>query len=80
VADGTRPETLETAINLYRETCKDAPGIPALLLFNKADLKNDWKLDEYPLESSIQSFKTSALDGMNVEKAFTTLATHLVAE
>lgn len=78
VIDGTRQETLATAISL-RQTMLDTVGdIPHLFLINKADMQGMWEIkdsDLAPLEASGAKYlKTSAKTGENVEEAFTQLA------
>jgi small GTP-binding protein len=79
VADGTRPATVETAMSLYDEFCQSSAAVPALLLLNKADLKDEWKMESVAPPGSVESFDTSALDGQNVEQAFHALAAQLVS-
>lgn len=76
VADGTRPETLETAVRL-RDVVRDAIGdVPAVLLVNKSDL--DWSLEADDLDSLTRSgwtvLSTSAKTGAGVEQAFEHMA------
>jgi small GTP-binding protein len=79
VADGTRPATVDTALGLYDEFCESSAAIPALLLLNKADLKDEWKMDSGATPGPVESFDTSALDGQNVEHAFNVLAAQLLS-
>jgi small GTP-binding protein len=77
VADGTRKETLNTAL-LIRLLVLDTVGnLPHYLLINKADLSPDWQVTEddiTPLEQQgLQVLKTSAKTGDGVEYAFTRL-------
>jgi small GTP-binding protein len=82
VADGTRPETLDTALTLH-DRAQDAAGeVPFYLLVNKVDLKGaedvEWRLSSEVLEdhglSDWPVLYTSAKDGTRVEEAFTGLA------
>ncbi|MDR1777327.1 MAG: GTP-binding protein [Desulfovibrio sp.] len=77
VADGTRRETLETALDL-RKAAHDAVGnIPSCLLINKDDLSGMWEVTESMLENiagqGIRYIRTSAKTGLAVEEAFSTL-------
>lgn len=78
VADGTRRATLDTARMLQRRVKEQIGDLPFVLLINKADLENDWEIEETALEEcrgeSWRVLKTSAKSGENVEEAFQTLA------
>jgi small GTP-binding protein len=78
VADGTRPETLETAIGLQENAANRAPGLPFILCLNKADLWGQWAISatqqEWLKERGWTVFQTSAQSGDSVEAAFRTLA------
>ena len=82
VADGTRAETLETALELKKQVEAVAGDIPFVGLLNKSDLVDDWDVPESQYEGllarSWQFYKTSALDGANVEQAFLDLANKVV--
>lgn len=77
VIDGTRRETLETALRLsdLEPGLAQAPRIVAL---NKADLASDWEITDADLALLSQKgwpvFRTSAKTGDSVETAFTELA------
>ena len=73
VADGTRPATVETALGLYHDFCREYHDVPAILLANKADLEAQWRFDESVLPDFLNMFRTSALSGQNIEDAFTAL-------
>ena len=79
VADGTRPATVKAALGLYHDFCREFQFIPAIMLANKADLTAEWRFDESVLPDAIGLFHTSALDGQNVEEAFTALGETLSA-
>jgi small GTP-binding protein len=83
VADGTRPTTLDTAIELQRmarDVMRDAPFILAL---NKADLRSEWRLDDAAVTDLVQRgwrvLQTSAKTGDMVEGAFVTLGRSMLA-
>ena len=78
VADGTRKDTLNTAL-LIRLLALDAAGnIPHYLLLNKADLLSEWQVTEEDIAhlelQGLQVLKTSAKTGEGVEEAFNGLA------
>ncbi len=82
IADGTRAETLETALELKKQIDTVAGDIPFVGLLNKADLVDDWEIPESQYEGllarSWQFYKTSALDGANIEQAFSDLALKVI--
>jgi small GTP-binding protein len=78
VADGTRPETLDNAIDLQHRA-QDALGdVPFILIVNKADRSADWAIGEDVLSELERKkwllYRTSAKTGQGVEDAFTRLA------
>ena len=78
VIDGTRPETLATGLEIKQRVTESAGECPWVVLLNKADLTEQWKLDAAALQpltaTGITPLTTSALDGRNVEEAFIALA------
>lgn len=83
VADGTRPETLETVSEIRSRIYRDMDPLPEVLLLNKADLVDEWKYadGEDPAQfagEGLTCLHTSALDGRNVEAAFLELAARFV--
>ncbi len=82
VADGTRPQTLEVARGLHEWALHNAPRAAAVLLVNKSDLTEEWRVEEGALETwapGLECFITSALTGDNVERAFSLLAGQMSA-
>ena len=79
VADGTRPATVKTALGLYHDFCRENQFIPAIMLANKADLTAEWRFDDSTLPEQLSVFQTSALNGQNIESAFTSIGTTLSA-
>lgn len=80
VADGTRPATLDAAKEILQRLNCDHAGIPVVLLLNKADLEDEWRVEASQVEGLAgltQSFTTSALSGENVEDTFVLLAERL---
>jgi small GTP-binding protein len=79
VADGTRRETVEQLFDL-RELARSAAGdIPAIVAFNKADLKDEWVLTAADtsklITAGVHTLTTSAKTGEGVEEAFRWIAT-----
>jgi small GTP-binding protein len=79
VADGTRAQTLDKALDLGAQVAAKVGEVPALLLINKADLKGDeWDLEDDRLTAATASgwtvIETSAKDGRGVEEAFLAIA------
>lgn len=78
VVDGTRPITLDTAIGLQKSIDEFlGKGLPFVLLLNKTDMTNEWKLEEEAIGELLEKrwimMKTCAKTGEGVEKAFLTL-------
>lgn len=84
VADGTRPETLEKAVELREFVWGVAPGIPCMLLVNKSDLEAEWCVETSRLEALASGGwdirRTSAKDDTNVEGAFLDLALRMLGD
>jgi small GTP-binding protein len=83
VVDGTRAETLQTALAVHESAVATLGSVPFVLLLNKADLAPRWELDLSVIEGLQQAgwhvVRTSAKTGDGVENAFTWLAGALVA-
>ena len=81
VADGTRPETLDIAIELNHKVNREVGHIPVILLVNKSDLQNEWEIDRGHLQELKDSgwliIEVSALEDDNVEYAFNLLTTEM---
>jgi small GTP-binding protein len=82
VADGTRAETLDTAIGLQENAEGRAAGLPFVLCLNKADLWGQWAISatqqEWLTEKGWTVLQTSARSGDSVEEAFHTLSAKIV--
>jgi len=82
VADGTRPATLDNAIELQATVEEQLGTRPFGMLLNKSDLDDRWALDRERiagLESRGWALsETSALNGAGVEAAFTRLGSRLI--
>ncbi|MFK5969506.1 MAG: Rab family GTPase [Candidatus Marithrix sp.] len=78
VVDGTRLPTWNSALNLWQSVEKQIGNKPFVILLNKADLQEQWEINEQVIEEKTkQGWKllmTSAKNGMNVEQAFLELA------
>jgi len=78
VADGTRANTLHTALRLKRRLDEVVGAVPSVWLLNKSDLGSEWELGESELAlleaTGSPVLRTSACSGENVERAFTLLA------
>ena len=82
VADGTRRETLDSAVELQAAAAAEVGDVPFSLLVNKADLGDQWTLDRDRLAGLVaqgwSSRETSALNGSGVEQAFQQLGAQMV--
>jgi len=78
VADGTRSETLDTALELRALVLNKIGTIPNALLVNKDDLADQWEISEDALHQAVAGgiavFRTSAKTGQSVDEAFRSLA------
>ena len=84
VADGTRKDTLNTAL-LIRLLALDVAGnIPHYLLLNKSDLLPDWQVTKEDIihleQQGLRVLQTSAKTGEGVEEAFSSLAAAMLRE
>ena len=74
VADGTRSSTLDGALIIREKVEQEIGKVPFLLLLNKADLEEEWELDNEKLESLINEnwtiIKTSAKTGQGSRRSF----------
>src|SRR5689334_16108607 len=78
VIDGTRRDTMETALRLHKRARTIVGGVPCVFVLNKSDLVARWEIDERR-EAALEragwpSVKTSAKTGAGVEDAFGALA------
>ena len=84
VADGTRPDTIDTALELQKRVDKIIGEVPCILLLNKADLEDKWEIDNEIIGKLVEQgwtiLKTSAKTGQNVEKAFVELCKKTIKE
>jgi len=74
VIDGTRRNTLNTAMNIQKRVEEAIGKVPFVLVFNKADIENEWEIDKETIDrisgDGLNIIKTSAKTGMGVEEAF----------
>jgi len=82
VVDGTRRPTWNSALNLHEAVTKQLGNKPFVMLLNKADLEDQWEMDEHVINEKSQQgwqlLSTSAKTGMNVEEAFVELVTQML--
>ena len=82
VADGTRGDTLDSALRLQQATEAQLGQVPFCLLLNKSDLQTRWAVDRQRIASLRTQdwplLETSALDGAGVEDAFQRLGAQLL--
>ena len=83
VADGTRGETLDVVVKLKSRLENEVGDIPSILLINKSDLVDSWNIDTAHLKElekdGWELYETSAKESVNVDRAFNTLAGHLIS-
>ena len=84
VMDGTRKNTLDTAVKLHELAVENAGDVPFLLLVNKSDLKTEWHTDRRRMGELIDQGwdvrSTSAKSGDNVEQAFQDLTQQMLTK
>ncbi|MDX2505295.1 MAG: Rab family GTPase [Gammaproteobacteria bacterium] len=82
VVDGTRGETLDTALTLQKKVEDEIGRIPFALLINKADLASEWDIDKTRIDRLAQRgwtvLETSAKTGQGVEEAFQLLTAEIL--
>ena len=82
VVDGTRPDSLDTALAMREKAENEVGKVPVLLLINKVDLADQWRIDTGAVarleEQGLRVFETSAKTGQGVEDAFHALGTELL--
>ena len=82
VADGTRKETLDTAVKLQGQAEQTLGKLPFLLILNKTDRAKEWAIDESRVQVLAQRGwqvnRTSAKQGLGVQESFEVLAMKLM--
>jgi small GTP-binding protein len=77
VVDGTRPATLDTALELQPKLVQIVGEVPFVVVLNKADLAAEWRVDDGSVASAFERStavaRTSAKTGDGVEEAFVAL-------
>lgn len=83
VVDGTRPASLDVALEVQRKAVQIVGDVPFLLLLNKSDLAAEWELPEATMfklaDQGWRILKTSAKTGEGVEAAFESLTRAMLA-
>jgi small GTP-binding protein len=78
VVDGTRPTTLDVAIDLQKKAESVVGKVPFIVALNKADLSAEWQVDQTRLvklaKDGWNMIPTSAKTGVGVEETFSALA------
>jgi small GTP-binding protein len=81
VVDGTRPATLDVAVDLQKKAESIVGKVPFMLVLNKADLASEWQIDQARLvrlaNDGWKMIRASAKTGAGVEETFLTLARRL---
>jgi small GTP-binding protein len=81
VVDGTRPETLDKALDLNQRVLDAVGPLPFVLVLNKVDRAQDWAIGRHTLEDLRRRdwawIETSARTGEGVDAAFRALAERL---
>lgn len=82
VADGTRRNTLDMAVNLQQRAHEAAGDVPFLVILNKADLKETWQVTDVDLQPLRDRgwtlLEASAKSGARVEEMFHELALRIL--
>ena len=83
VADGTRPFSLNTAINMHKEARECTGDVPFIVAINKADLRDEqWQVEEEQLKAleddGATIILTSAKTGEGVEEMFQQLTQNIL--
>jgi len=83
VIDGTRPQTVGTAADLIDQVRRDVGALPAVIVLNKTDLVDQWKIGDADLEpvraGARAIVRASAKTGAGVEEAFRAIAGELMS-
>lgn len=83
VADGTRAETVDAALDLKAQAEERYGELPYVFLLNKSDLQHSWEITDQQSDELNQAlsnvFVTSAKSGDGVDKAILALGTMIAA-
>lgn len=84
VADGTRKETLESALSIRKLALDILGDVPCYLLLNKADMAENWEITGDMLaeaeKDGVKTILTSAKTGQAVNTAFESLTKDMLRE
>ena len=84
VVDGTRRATLETVAKLQQVVESVAGAVPFVVVLNKADLSQEWQVDERGLmkiaDRGWPIVRTSAKTGEGVEETFVKLTRAMLGQ
>ncbi len=84
VADGTRPATLEKALELKAKAESTIGNVPYLLILNKYDLLPQWEIHPQRIEElagqGLRIRKVSAKTGEGVKEAFAQLTSLMMEQ
>lgn len=82
VVDGTRRNTLETAVEIGSQAIANLGEVPRLILINKVDLESEWEIGAEDIEQlraqGWSVIRTSAKVGQGVQEAFITLGDRML--
>jgi len=82
VADKTRTNTLDVALDMHKIVQDLLGKVPFLILLNKWDIEGKWDITQTTVANLHQDgwgvMKTSAKTGMGVNEAFETLARRMI--
>ncbi|MBX3320763.1 MAG: GTP-binding protein [Nitrospira sp.] len=82
VMDGTRKDTLQTALALQETAVNTVGPVPFVSIINKVDVRSEWEIDERVIEQLRDRNWTvlfgSAKLGQGVDELFLNLATQMV--
>ncbi|MCP4407520.1 MAG: GTP-binding protein [Gammaproteobacteria bacterium] len=82
VVDGTRRDTLDTALQLKKSADQFLNSPPFVMIFNKTDLQDEWEITDAELQRLQRKgwniVRTSAKQGSKVEHAFGLIASSLL--
>jgi small GTP-binding protein len=83
VTDSTRVQTFIDAVDILKQA-RLVTNIPAILVINKSDLKQEWSIQDQQLlnvdKEFISTVYTSAKTGDSVEQVFEIIGNHFVKE
>jgi len=84
VLDGTRKDTLDTAIMLRKRIESTVSNIPYIVVLNKSDVKSEWEFDKEEVnqlfDNNITLIESSAKTGQNVEQIFQILTEKIMED